>query len=268
MGLNNYSWCFEGKLTEIMRIVLAQTNIVWEEKKRNIEKAKKIISAHNGTDVILFPEMSFTGFSMNTALTGESNCETVDIMCKIAQENQVSIGFGWVEKNLTGCRNIYTIIDNTGNIISSYAKIHPFSYSDEDKYFVGGENIERFELNGIPFTSFICYDLRFPELFRSVAETVHAVILPANWPAKRSEHWKTLLRARAIENQVYIFAINCVNNVGGQYYSGDSCVINPNGDVIEMLSDQEGVITYDFLDNVEEYREQFPVLRDKKQKFM
>ena len=73
-----------------------------------------------------------------------------------------------------------------------------------------------------------------------------------------------MLKARAIENQVYIFAVNCVGDIGGQYYSGDSCVINPNGDIIEMLSDKEGVITYDFEDDVCKYRKQFPVLNDRR----
>lgn len=96
-----------------------------------------------------------------------------------------------------------------------------------------------------------------------VARDVSAVIIPANWPAKRSEHWKTLLRARAIENQVYILAVNCYGNLFGQYYSGDSCVINPNGEVLEMLSGQEGIISFELFDNVDEFRTRFPVLQDQ-----
>ena len=91
-----------------------------------------------------------------------------------------------------------------------------------------------------------------------------AIIIPANWPAKRAEHWKALLKARAIENQVYIFAANCQGNIGGIYYSGDSCVINPDGQVLEMLSDQEGVIVYDLVDDVFLYRKAFPVLKDRR----
>ena len=171
-----------------------------------------------------------------------------------------------IEPNKTGVKNKnrYSIVDRTGNVVSSYVKIHPFSYSGEDEKFMGGNALSLFTIGEVSFSTFICYDLRFPELFRAVADKVHAVIVPACWPAKRSEHWKTLLRARAIENQVYVFAVNCVGDISGQHYSGDSCVINPTGDVLKMLSDREGVLTYDFKDDVEDYRKQFPVLKNRR----
>lgn len=249
-----------------MKIALAQTNIIWEDKNKNIEEAEKIIEkcASNKIDLVLFPEMSFTGFSMNTQRTRESDSFTINSITNLAISNAINIGFGWVEDVGEKCKNRYTVIDKNGKIVSSYAKIHPFSYSGEDLKFVGGEDVSIFAIDNISFSNFICYDLRFPEIFRVVADKVHAVILPACWPAKRSEHWKTLLRARAIENQVYIFAINCVGDIGGLIYSGDSCVINPNGEIIEMLSNREGIVFYDFNDNVLAYRKQFPVLNDRK----
>lgn len=251
-----------------MRIALAQTYIEWENKQFNIRKAADIVMEQviAGTELILFPEMSFSGFSMNTRATGERDMETVNRMSLLAMNHTVAIGFGWVRWIGDKCENVYSILDKNGKVISEYVKIHPFSYSGEDEKFSGGEKITLFDYEGVRCSNFICYDLRFPELFRLVADDVHVIIVPANWPAKRAEHWKTLLRARAIENQVYIFGINCQGNIGGLYYSGDSCVINPNGDVIEMLSDSEGVITYDFSDDVEEYREAFPVLKDRKSK--
>ncbi len=247
-----------------MRIALAQTHIVWEEKEKNIQKAEQLIreQASVGTEMVLFPEMSFTGFSMNTSLIKESGEETLKILHNIAKNNHISIGFGWVKAGEYRCQNIYTILNDKGDIISSYVKIHPFSFSGEDKYFEGGKFISLFHINDVRFTIFICYDLRFPELFRIVADQVHAVIVPANWPAKRSEHWKSLLRARAIENQVYIFAINCVGSIGGIYYSGDSCVINPNGEVIETIAGREGMVVNEFEDDVDLYRVGFPVLKD------
>ncbi len=158
-------------------------------------------------------------------------------------------------------------------------KIHPFSFSGEDQYFRGGEEIKTFTLphfamdgqdnkedqKHLTFTTFICYDLRFPELFRLVAGSVDAVIIPANWPARCSKHWKALLKAHAIENQVYIFAINCFGDMGGQYYSGDSCVINPDGEVLLSLSDQEGTLIFDLQPDVGQYRNSFPVLKDRRE---
>lgn len=249
-----------------MRISLAQTHIEWEDKNANLNKAKVLIenAAKNGSNLILFPEMSFTGFSMNTDLTSEDSEFTIGKISEIAKSKKICIGFGWVKKLENKNHNCYTIVDENGKVLNTYAKIHPFSYSGEDKKFLGGDTITIFSIGNIIFSNFICYDLRFPELFRSVADKAHAIIVPACWPSKRSEHWKSLLRARAIENQVYIFAINCTGEIGGLYYSGDSCVINPNGDVLEMLSDKEGFITYEFNDDVMEYRNNFPILDDRR----
>ncbi len=247
-----------------MKIALLQTHICWENKTENISKLEKVISDNPDTEAFFLPEMSFTGFSMNIGKTVDRDRKTVAEMKKIASRYNTAIGFGWVRPAGEKCENIYTVVDNNGKVISEYAKIHPFSYSAEDMFFKGGTHLSVFELGGVPFTVFICYDLRFPELFRYVCDDVHAVIIPANWPAKRSEHWKTLLRARAIENQIYVFAVNCFGDQNSQYYSGDSCVITPDGDVCASLSDQEGVIRYEFIDNVEQYRKNFPVLKDRK----
>ena len=249
-----------------MRITLAQINIVFEDKETNLKTAETIIrcQAQKGADLCLFPEMSFTGFSMNTGITKENDDYTIKRVSRYAINNSIAIGLGWVKDCGGICENHYTIIDKKGSIVSDYIKIHPFSYSGEDQFFRGGHALSFFSFDGVPFTSFICYDLRFPELFRNVVDKVHAIIIPANWPNKRSEHWTTLLRARAIENQIYIFGINCVGYMDGRYYSGDSCVINPNGDVLKMLSDKDGVITYDYIDDVNIYRNSFPVINDRK----
>ncbi len=245
---------------------MAQTYISWEDKSGNIESAITVAekAAQENADALFFPEMSFTGFSMNTEATGEADGYTVTRMTEIAKSYNITLGFGWVEISGEKCKNRYSIIDNGGHLLSSYAKIHPFSFSGENEKFAGGDKITTYLLDGIPFTNFICYDLRFPELFRAVSDKVHAIVVPACWPAKRSEHWKDLLKARAIENQLYIFAVNCQGDIGGQYYSGDSCVVSPDGQVIEILSDKSDVLIYDFVDDVEKYRTSFPVLKDRR----
>ncbi len=251
-----------------MKIALVQSHIFWEDRDRNISAFEKIASAHSDADLVLLPEMSFTGFSMNTAKTADPQRETISRISEIAARYQLAVGFGWVRPAGEKCENMYTIVDQNGKIISEYAKIHPFSFSDEDKFFTGGNSVSVYTIGGIPFTTFICYDLRFPEVFRSVCRDVHTVIIPANWPGKRSEHWKTLLRARAIENQVYILAVNCVGEMNGLYYSGDSCVIDPGGNVLASLQDKEGVIEYELADDTDHYRTAFPVLRDIKNNFV
>lgn len=253
-----------------IKVALVQMRIAWEDKARNYETARRRIAeaVAQGTEAVFFPEMSFTGFSMNTDATKESDERTVQYMGALAQQYHVSIGFGWV-KDCIGkcgkCENHYTIVDCAGNMLSDYAKIHPFSYAGEELKFRGGSALAHFSLNGIPCSSLVCYDLRFPEIFQAVSKRAHVIIVPANWPAKRREHWTTLLRARAIENQVYILAVNCVGESGGVPYMGDSCVISPDGEMKAALSGTEGMIVWELIDDTEDYRREFPVKQDRRE---
>ncbi|MDE7322687.1 MAG: carbon-nitrogen family hydrolase [Lachnospiraceae bacterium] len=250
-----------------MRIALAQTAIVWEEKEQNFKKAEEQIkdAVNRHTEAIFFPEMSFTGFSMNTDATKECGNETVNRVKSLAVQYRMAVGFGWVRDCGGKCENHYTIVDRTGNIISDYVKIHPFSCSGEDLKFRGGSSLSYFSLNGIVCSTFICYDLRFPEIFQAASKKAHAIIVPANWPAKRSGHWQTLLRARAVENQVYILAVNCTGDIGGIHYTGDSCVIDPDGAVQSVLHGGEGILYVELTDDVEDIRRGFPVKYDRRE---
>lgn len=250
-----------------MKIALCQMDIVWEDKQENIKKAEAFIhqSQQQGASVILFPEMSLTGFSMQTEVTKEKNGETVKCFMEFAKRYETAIGIGWVKEAKEKAENHYTMIDKNGQVISDYIKIHPFSYSGEHEKFNSGNTIVSFNLNGVMFGNFICYDLRFPEIFQISSKKNHVIILPANWPESRREHWRTLLKARAIENQVYIIGINCVGKQRELSYSGDSCVINPNGDVIVEESGTEKLIICKIEDDVETYRSRFPMKKDRQE---
>lgn len=182
-----------------------------------------------------------------------------------AKKYNIAIGFGWVQDCGENSENHYTIVSKQGDILSDYVKIHPFSYLGEDKKFQSGKEIKFFELDNIKFSSFICYDLRFPEIFQIASKRVDAIIVPANWPASRAEHWKCLLKARAIENQVYIIAINCVGEINKLSYSGDSCIIDPNENILLELSNEEGILEYDLNNYVHEIRDLFPIKKDRKE---
>lgn len=251
-----------------MKVALCQLHIEWEDKNINEKKALSFIqkAASEQADLILFPEMSLTGFSMNIDVTKEQNHDSIMRFQCYAADYKVNIGLGWVKAASSDdkAENHYTIIDKMGVVVSDYIKIHPFSYAGENEFFLSGNQVKSFVLEGCCMSTFICYDLRFPEIFQMVSERAQVIILPANWPAKRSEHWNCLLRARAIENQVYILGVNCVGEQGGLYYSGDSCVIDPNGKVLESLHDTEGLLFCDIQDDVEQYRKDFPVKNDRK----
>lgn len=242
-------------------------HIEWESKQANYLRAEKEImkAAQKNVELILLPEMSLTGFSMNTEVTKENDFETINKLSQCAQKYKIAIGFGWVKDCGEKSENHYTIVDKKGDILSDYVKIHPFSYVGENNFFRGGTNIVTFQLNNICFSSFICYDLRFPEIFQAASKVANIILVAANWPEKRCEHWKCLLQARAIENQVYILAVNCVGEINGIKYSGDSCIINPEGRFLIVSSEREEVLEYELLDDVEIFRNEFQIKNDRRE---
>jgi predicted amidohydrolase len=154
-----------------------------------------------------------------------------------------------------------------------YIKIHPFSFAGEDKYFKGGEKLSTCSIEGFETGVAICYDLRFPELFIKLSEKAELIIVPANWPAARSLHWKTLLRARAIENQCYVAGVNCSGDMDGQTYSGDSAIYSPEGEMLTpvetiTINETDKVYIYDIVNDVQEIRDGFPVRNDRKKGWM
>lgn len=250
---------------EPLFMALAQTEILWEDKRTNLQKAECFAKeAHeNDAQIIFFPEMSFTGFSMHTQTTGDREHETVKVICHMAKTIGIAIGFGWVELGGDRAKNHYTVVDATGNVLSDYIKIHPFSYSDEDNYFAPGNKLTHFSFNGLNIGTLICYDLRFPEPFQILAEDCDIIVVAANWPQKRSSHWKTLLQARAIECQCYILGINCCGMQQDLAYSGDSCLFAPDGTLIGGFQEKEGLLYAEIPANVDDYRHSFPTRDDR-----
>lgn len=248
-----------------MKIAICQLEILFEQKEENIIRAESFVkeATSKGASFILFPEMSFTGFSMKTKLTGEENLETVTRIREMAKKYQITIGVGWV-KHQKRSENHYAVIDSKGNILGDYTKIHPFSYAKEDDYFVGGTDTCIFDYENMCFGLSICYDLRFPEIYQQLSKKADVILVPANWPSGRAPHWNTLLRARAIENQVYVIGINCTGRQGFTRYKGGSRVINPNGDVLLDMECDEALQFIELENDVDKFREKFPTKRDRK----
>lgn len=249
-----------------MRLAICQLEIKFEDKPYNLSKIHTMVkqASEQETELILLPEMSLTGFSVNTKVTQEFEHETLDSMKQLARDFQVAIGFGWVKGGAVKAENHYTVVDASAAIISDYIKIHPFSYGNENQYFQGGDSISFFTLNQVRFCTFICYDLRFPEIFQLASSKASIIIVAANWPAERKEHWQCLLRARAIENQCYIIGVNCVGWQKSLYYSGDSSIINPNGDMLHISKEFEALQLFEIENDVGKYRNRFPTQNDRK----
>ncbi|MBZ9689227.1 carbon-nitrogen family hydrolase [Clostridium estertheticum] len=250
-----------------MKLALAQLDIAWEDKSTNKETALGFIkqAATEKADMILFPEMALTGFSMNTSLIGETNNETTEFFKELSSKFNISIGFGYVE-GTSNSKNKYSVVSPSGVELVNYTKIHPFSFGEETEFYQSGSKIEFFKAFDFTIAPFICYDLRFPEIFQIASKTATLITVAANWPIERREHWITLLKARAIENQCYIAGINRVGEGNGLSYSGESMIIDPLGNIISSLYMEDGLIIADICkENVTQIRETFRLKKDRKE---
>mgnify|MGYP000219229062 CR=1 FL=1 len=254
-----------------MDITVVQLNITWKNKAVNIKQVELMLrdATIPSSGLIVLPEMFSTGFTMDVASVSEQNDsgETLDFLKEQANRHQSYIIAGVVTTDINGLGNNEAILVNPeGEVVTRYCKIHPFSYGGEDKHYRSGSTIETYPIGEYLVAPLICYDLRFPETFRSAVHqgaTVFPVI--ANWPAARDEHWTTLLKARAIENQAYVIGANRCGADPKIQYAGHSMIINPKGEVIAEADNKETLLqaTLDF-ESLESYRDLFPTLKDIK----
>ena len=248
-----------------LTIGLVQYSPVWEDKSASREKIKNLLDQINGLDLLIFPEMTLTGFTMRSNdFAEELEGEICSLFASLAKEKKSAILYGAIEKGKKKSFNTLVHINNQGKILSTYRKIHPFSYSKEDIYYGKGKEIVVTKVKGLKIGLSICYDLRFPELYRLYAkEKVHLIVDIANWPDTRIEHWRTLLKARAIENQTYVVGVNRVGDDPKLHYNGFSSVFDPMGKEIVAVENEEKVIIAEidksYLDDV---RQRLPFLKD------
>lgn len=252
-----------------MKLALCQTDIIWEDKEKNIEAAKAYIeeAAANSADLIVFPEMSFTGFTVNTKVCGEiyKTSETLERMKALAGANKIAVGFGMIVSEGDKNYNRFVIIDKYGEEAAFYDKIHPFSYSEEGKHFSGGNKLSTVKIADVKISLYVCYDLRFPEIFSAPGDNVDLAVIIANWPASRISQWSALLRARAAENQFYTAGINRTGTGDGIEYNGKSAVFDCYGALMAEAGSQPG-ITYCEIrpENITYYRNKFKMRKDRK----
>lgn len=249
-----------------MKIAIAQLNILWENKEENFKKVERLAQKAKCCDILVLPEMFNTGFSMNTSLSEIRGGKTEKFLSNLASSLNINIVAGYSLKYYNKAKNISAVFSRDGRLITTYVKIHPFSLLEEDKYFTSGKSPVVFKIDETPCSVFICYDLRFPEVFRKVADRVSVIFVIANWPSLRDEHWQTLLKARAIENQCFVVGVNRVGVDGnGITYSGHSSVYDPWGESVMIADKKESLnICYLPIEKVSEIRVKYPFLKDRK----
>ncbi len=248
-----------------IKIGLVQYSPEWEDKAANQKKVSELINVKNNFDLFILPEMTLTGFTMQAKnLSEEFSGETFQFFSSLAKTIRSAVMYGFIEKGKKKNFNTLFHLNNQGRVISSYRKIHPFSYANEDKYFGKGKNSVITKIKGLKIGLSICYDLRFPELYRFYAkEKVDCIVDIANWPEARIEHWRTLLKARAIENQCYVIGVNRVGDDPKLHYNGFSSVFDPLGKEIVAVENEEKLIEVEIDKSyVDEVRKKLPFLND------
>jgi predicted amidohydrolase len=247
---------------------LVQFDVAWENREANHAKVQTLLDqcspARNG--LVVLPEMFATGFSMDVARTADDARATERFCRSIAAQHGCFVVAGLTQRRDATARgrNCALVIDPAGHQVVNYRKIHPFSLSREDQHFEAGDQVETFECNEFTVAPFICYDLRFPEIFRTaVRRGANLFCVIANWPDSRIEHWLTLLRARAIENQAYAIGVNRVGLDPMLRYGGRSVVVDPMGQIVADAGENECVIRAEIqVDEVAATRNRFPFLKD------
>lgn len=255
-------------MSELIKIALFQYSPVWEDKDANMAKITRMMeSLSEEVDLIVFPEMTLTGFSMAPDAHAEySDGRTFLFFSSIAKQYGVNVVAGIIEKGKKKFFNTLLFINREGELADKYRKIHPFTMGEEAKHYTGGFAYINNATEDFHIGFSICYDLRFPELFRFMAiDKVEIFVNIANWPETRIEHYKTLCKARAIENQCFFVAVNRTGDDPKLKYTGNSSIFGPMGEEILMMGDEEaiGIAEVD-LEYLEKTREAFPFLDDIK----
>lgn len=256
-----------------MQVVACQLDIAWEDKAESHRRARALLE---GVDVkpgalVVLPEMCATGFSMHVkAIAEPADGPTHTFLASLARDLKAFVIGGVVTCGPSGRgRNEAVAFDPAGQLLTRYAKMQPFSLVGESKHYEAGTAIATFAWHDFTVAPFVCYDLRFPELFRqAVRRGAQLMVVIANWPQSREPHWLALLRARAIENQCYVLGVNRAGQDPHVRYGGRSLLVDPLGETVAQAGvEPEALVGEIDLAPLVEYRRQFPALADMRGDF-
>ena len=240
-----------------MRIAAVQHDIVWEDREANFERlapqVRRAVGA--GAELVLLTETFSTGFSMTPGIGEPEGGPSASFLADQAAEHGVWVGGscpeiadgageeGGDDRDLPYNSLVLAGPDGTTH---RYRKLNPFTHGGERERFRAGTEPVTVQIGGLRVTPFICYDLRFADVFWRAAPETDVYLVPANWPAPRREHWQTLLVARAIENQAYVVGCNRVGTAGdGLEHAGDSRIVSPMGELLATAAGVETIVLAD-----------------------
>ena len=256
-------------------IACIQFDMAWEDKPANYQTVTNLVQSANLApgSLLVLPEMFATGFSMNAGKIVEPlRGPTHDFLASIARQHKLFVLGGVVQPGPTGSwpalngrpRNEAIAISPEGELLARYAKMHPFTLGGEKDAYAAGDEIVQFEWQGLRVTPFICYDLRFPELFRRAAKLgTDLFLVIASWPAPRTNHWTALLQARAIENQAFVLGNNRCGADPKLTYDGRSMIFDFAGTVLADGGNAAGIVSAPIdPDAMRSWRSKLPFLAD------
>ena len=258
-----------------MKVYGIQADLQWEDKNENFTKIRTLLDNEKieADSLIVLPETFATGFSMNLKVTTMNEPDqTESFLSGLAKDKSCWVTGGLVEPATDGQKGINSSLSFSpdGQKLCSYGKIHPAAFFGEDKVHKPGDRVEVFPLNDFRVCPLVCYDLRFPELFRiGMQKGANLFIVIACWPKERIDHWVSLLKARAIENQAYVVGVNRVGSDPETEFGGRSLVIDPMGETLTDAGRDESVAQAELdLNRLDAWREKFPVLKHARPAFL
>jgi predicted amidohydrolase len=232
-----------------MRFAALQHDIVWEDREANFERlAPQVARAvAAGAQFVLLTETFSTGFSMTPGIGEPEGGPSSQFLTEQAAEHGVWVAGSCPEFAADGELPYNSlVIAGPDGAVHRYRKLHPFTHAGEHERFRAGEKPVTVQIGDLRVTPFVCYDLRFADVFWRAAPETDVYLVPANWPAARRQHWQTLLRARAIENQAYVVGCNRVGVAGdGTAHVGDSRIVSPMGELLATAAQVETIVLAD-----------------------
>ncbi|HEX3032869.1 MAG TPA: carbon-nitrogen family hydrolase [Bacillota bacterium] len=258
-----------------LKVAMLQLQVAMGDPQTNLEKALTMLEqgAEQGAQLAVLPETWTTGYAFDRLQDvaeepGETGqCPTVQRLQEFAARKKMWIFSGSLVERIEGSLyNTTYIIRSDGSIAGKYSKLHLFGLMDEDKHFKPGKDLCLVDTPWGKAAPIICYDLRFPELSRKLAEQGASIlVVPAHWPAARVDHWRLLNQARAVENQIFVLAVNSAGLTGPTSFGGNSMAIGPWGQILAEGGGEEQLllVTID-LSSLPEVRNTIPVWRDRR----
>lgn len=254
-----------------LKITCLQLDIAFGIPEKNYQSVELLIekAMADKPDIIVLPELWTTGYDLTrlNEIADFNASQTIQFLQKAAKKHHVHfVGGSVANQGVDGVKNTLLIVNNEGQLVHQYSKLHLFKLMDEHLYLKAGNEKGLFQLENQPFAGVICYDIRFPEWIRShTSQGAEALFVVAEWPAARLSHWRSLLIARAIENQCFVIACNRSGADPNNQFAGHSIVIDPWGEIIAEAGEEEEILTAEIeLGSVKEIRKLIPIFEDRK----